>query len=105
MKLLVQVVLILALLFPLSAQAEIKTVSITVQHPVEGSQSLDDARIASITRAKREALERSGSCIESSTVFKGAQLESDGILALTVGVAKAEVLKQRKYNGGRCLLG
>lgn len=100
MKLLIQVVFILALLFPLSAHAEIKVITHTVQQPFGGSQSPDDARIAGIARAKREALERFGSYIESTTVVKNSQVDSDEILALTAGVTKAEVVKQKSYTEG-----
>lgn len=100
MKLLIHVVFILALLLPLSAHAEIKTITHTVQQPFGGSQSPDDARTAGIARAKREALERFGTYIESRTVVKDAQVDSDEILALTAGVTKAEVLKQKNYTDG-----
>lgn len=100
MKLLIQVVFILALLFPLSAHAEIKVITHTVQQPFGGSQSPDDARTAGIARAKREALERFGTYIESSTVVKNSQVDSDEILALTAGVTKAEVVKQKNYTEG-----
>ncbi|MDK9717834.1 MAG: hypothetical protein OEL57_08000, partial [Trichlorobacter sp.] len=66
MKLLIHVVFITALLLPLSARAEINTITHTVQQPFGGSQSPDDARTAGIARAKREALERFGTYIESS---------------------------------------
>lgn len=88
------------LLLPLTAFAEIKTITHTVQQPFGGSQSPDDARTAGIARAKREALERFGTYIESSTVVKNSQVDSDEILALTAGVTKAEVVKQKNYTDG-----
>jgi tetratricopeptide (TPR) repeat protein len=88
------------LLLPLTALAEIKTITHTVQQPFGGSQSPDDARTAGIARAKREALERFGTYIESSTVVKNSQVDSDEILALTAGVTKAEVVKQKNYTEG-----
>ena len=88
------------LLIPLSAHAEIKTITHTVQQPFGGSQSPDDARTAGIARAKREALERFGSYIESTTIVKNSQVDSDEILALTAGVTKAEVVKQKNYTDG-----
>jgi tetratricopeptide (TPR) repeat protein len=100
MKLLIHVVFILALLLPLPAHAEIKTITHTVQQPFGGSQSPDDARTAGIARAKREALEQFGTYIESSTVVKNSQVDSDEILALTAGVTKAEVVKQKNYTDG-----
>ena len=88
------------LFLPLSALAEIKIVTHTVQQPFGGSQSPDDARTAGIARAKREALEQFGTYIESTTVVKDSQVDSDEILALTAGVTKAEVLKQKNYTDG-----
>jgi len=100
MRLLLPIFLLLVLTLPNLAFAEIKTITHTVQQPFGGSQSPDDARTAGIARAKREALERFGTYIESATVVKNAQVDSDEILALTAGVTKAEVLKQKNYTDG-----
>jgi tetratricopeptide (TPR) repeat protein len=88
------------LLLPLSAFAEIKTVTHTFKQPFGGSQSPDDARTAGIARAKREALEQFGTYIESTTIVKNSIVDSDEILALTAGVTKAEVVKQKNYMDG-----
>ena len=61
--LIIQIVSSLILSIP--AFAEIKTVTHTLKQPFGGSQSPDDARIAGIARAKREALEQFGTYIES----------------------------------------
>jgi len=102
MRLLVTVTTILAATFlqPFSAFAEIKTITHTVQQPFGGSQSPDDARTAGIARAKREALEQFGTYIESTTIVKNSQVDSDEILALTAGVTKVEVVKQKNYTDG-----
>jgi len=88
------------LILPLSAFAEIKTVTHTIQQPFGGSQSPDDARTAGIARAKREALEQFGPYIEMTTIVKNSQNDSGEILALTAGVTKAEVIKQKNYTDG-----
>jgi tetratricopeptide (TPR) repeat protein len=88
------------LLLPFTAFAEIQTITQTIKQPFGGSQSPDDARTAGIARAKREALEQAGTYIESTTVVKNSQLDSDDIMALTAGVTKAEVIKQRNYTDG-----
>lgn len=88
------------LLLPIPVFATIQSVTATVQQPFGGSQSPDDARTAGIARAKREALERAGTYIESATIVKNSRLDSDEILALTAGVAKVEVIKQRNYTDG-----
>jgi tetratricopeptide (TPR) repeat protein len=94
------IALFASLLLPLTALAEIKTVTHSLKQPFGGSQSPDDARTAGIARAKREALEQFGTYIESTTVVKNAQVDSDEILALTAGVTKAEVIKQKNYTDG-----
>ncbi len=100
MNRLIIIALFAFLLLPLSAFAEIKTVTHTLKQPFGGSQSPDDARTAGIARAKREALEQFGTYIESTTVVKNAQVDSDEILALTAGVTKAEVVKQKNFTDG-----
>ena len=57
------ILLLLGLIVNFSASpafAEVETVTRTVRQPFGGSQSPDDARIAAIARAKREALEMAG---------------------------------------------
>jgi tetratricopeptide (TPR) repeat protein len=88
------------LFLPLSAFTEIKTVTHTLKQPFGGSQSPDDARTAGIAKAKREALEQFGTYIESTTIVKNTVVDSDEILALTAGVTKTEVVKQRNYMDG-----
>jgi tetratricopeptide (TPR) repeat protein len=100
MRLFVAVAVVMMLALPGLVHAEIKTITHTVQQPFGGSQSPDDARTAGIARAKREALEQFGTYIESTTIVKDSQVDSDEILALTAGVTKAEVLKQKNYTDG-----
>ena len=97
MKRILVAFLIFILLYPLSAFGEIQIITHAVKQPFGGSQSPDDARIAAVAKAKREALELAGTYIESTTVVKNAQVEKDEILALTAGVLKAEVVSQKNY--------
>jgi tetratricopeptide (TPR) repeat protein len=90
--------LILLLLIPVSTFGEIQTITHTVKQPFGGSQSPDDARIAAVAKAKREALEMAGTYIESLTVVKNSQVDKDEILALAAGVLKAEVVSQENYH-------
>jgi tetratricopeptide (TPR) repeat protein len=89
--------LIILFLFPVSAIGEILTIKHTVKQTFGGGQSPDDAKISAIALAKREALEKAGTYIESLTVVKNAKVEQDEILALTAGVLKAEVISQKNY--------
>ena len=98
MKTILATFLIVLLLFPVSAIGEIQTITHTVKQPFGGSQSPDDARIAAVAKAKREALEMAGTYIESLTVVKNSQVDKDEILALAAGVLKAEVVSQKNYH-------
>lgn len=100
MKTILATLLTVLLLFPFQAIADIQTITHTIKQPFGGSQSPDDARAAAITKAKREALERAGTYIESTTVVKNSQVDSEEILALTAGVTKAEVVTQKNYTDG-----
>jgi tetratricopeptide (TPR) repeat protein len=83
---------------PSAVFGEVKTVTHTVRQPFGGSQSPDDARIAAVARAKREALEMAGTYVEGLTVVKNLRVEKDEILALTAGVLTAEVVSQKNYH-------
>ena len=89
--------LIVLLIIPWKADAEIKTYTHSVKQSFGGSQSPDDARIAAIHKAKREALEKAGTYLESLTIVKNSMVEKDEILALAAGVLKAEVVSQKNY--------
>lgn len=91
---------LLFLLVPASAPGEIQTVTHTVRQVFGGSQSPDDARIAAVAKAKREALEMAGTYIESRTVVKDARVASDEIIALSAGVLRAEVVSQKNFVTG-----
>jgi len=84
-------------LYPTHSFCEIQIITHAVKQPFGGSQSPDDARIAAVAKAKREALELAGTYVESTTIVKNAQVEKDVILALTAGVLKAEVISQKNY--------
>jgi tetratricopeptide (TPR) repeat protein len=84
-------------LLPAASFGEILTIKHTVKQTFGGGQSPDDARISGMAKAKREALEKAGTYIESLTVVKNSQVEKDEILALTAGVLKTEVVSQKNY--------
>ncbi len=87
----------LQLCFVFNTEAKMETITHTVRQPFAGSQSPDDARVAAMAKAKREALERAGTYIESLTVVKDHVVEKDEILALTGGVLKAVIVSQKNY--------
>ena len=97
MKTVLATFLTILMLLPVSAMSEILTIKQTVRQTFGGGQSADDARIYGIAKAKREALEKAGTYIESLTVVKDSKVEKDEILALTAGVLKAEVVSQKNY--------
>jgi len=87
----------LQLCFVFNTEAKMETITHTVRQPFAGSQSPDDARVAAMAKAKREALERAGTYIESLTVVKDHVVEKDEILALTGGVLEAVIVSQKNY--------
>ena len=87
--------LFVLILIPYISQAEIKTYTHTVKQSFGGSQSPDDARVAAIHKAKREALEKAGTYLESLTIVKNSMVEKDEILALAAAVLKAEVVSEK----------
>lgn len=92
--------LVALILIPYISHAEIKTYIHTVKQSFGGSQSPDDARVAAIHKAKREALEKAGTYLESLTIVKNSMVEKDEILALAAGVLKAEIVSEKKFLEG-----
>jgi len=89
--------LLVLILSPCFSYAEIKIFTHTVNQPFGGSQSPDDARIAAMTKAKREVLEKAGTYLETLTVIKNHEVEKDEILALAAAILKAEIVSQKNY--------
>ena len=85
---------------PCNSSAEIKKYTHTVKQSFGGSQSPDDARTAAIHKAKREALEKAGTYLESLTTVKNSMVGKDEILALAAGVLNAEVVSEKKFLEG-----
>ncbi|MCX5818166.1 MAG: tetratricopeptide repeat protein [Proteobacteria bacterium] len=85
-------------LIPFPVRGEMKTVTHTVKQPFGGSQSPDNARIAAVARARKEALEMAGVYVESFTIVKDSRIDKDEILALTAAVLAAEVVSQKNYH-------
>jgi tetratricopeptide (TPR) repeat protein len=96
-KIIVFIFLVLTFLSS-SAIGEIITVKHIVKQTFGGSQSADDARIYAIAKAKREALDKAGTYIESLTVVQNSKVEKDEILALAADVFKAKVISQKNYH-------
>ena len=94
--------LLLVGLFVLASQApaETKTVRKEVRQVFGGSQSPDDARVAAMARAKREALEEAGTYLESLTVVRNAELARDDITALASGVLQAKIVEEEPFVEG-----
>lgn len=84
----------------LDAYAEIKRIIQTVRQSFSGTQSPDEARQAAIAKAKREALEKAGTYLDSITVVKNGVVELDEIVMLTSGIIKLEILSQKNYVNG-----
>jgi len=84
----------------ITAQADTKVYTHTVRQIFGGAQSPDDARIAAMTRAKREVLEKAGTYLESMTVVQDYRVSKDEVLALAAGVLRAEIVSEKKFVAG-----
>jgi len=82
------------------ANAEIKEIIQTVIQPFSGAQSPDEARQYAIAKAKREALEKAGTYLDSLTVVRNGIIQSDELTMLTSGIINLEVLSQKNYVDG-----
>ena len=88
------------LAWPQSGAAQVQTIRKEVRQIFGGSKSPDNARIAAITRAKREALEEAGTYLESLTIVRDHQVAKDEILALSSGVLRATVIEEENFVEG-----
>ncbi len=85
-------------LIPTPGNAEIKTFTHTVRQPFGDDQSPADARLAAVTEAKREVLEKAGAYLESLAVVRDSGVDEDEFLSLTTGVLNAEIVSQENYH-------
>jgi len=58
------------------------------------NQSKNEVRQLALLEAKRQALEKAGTYIQSLTIVRQAQLEKDEILVFTTGVTQTQILKE-----------
>lgn len=80
-----------------ASAGEVRTFRKEIRQVMGSAISQDDARIAAIARAKREALEEAGTYLESFSVVHNAILEQDEILALSSGVLKAVIVEEQPF--------
>ena len=85
------------LLLAATATADLKHFAQTVDQPFSGSQSPDDARVAAVTKAKMEALEKAGTYIETVSVVENYELKKDEITAIASGIVRSEIVSQKNY--------
>lgn len=84
----------------LASAAEIRTFRKEIRQVMGSAFSQDEARIAAIARAKREALEAAGTYLETLSVVHNAELEKDEILALSSGVLSSEIVAEEPFLEG-----
>ena len=82
------------LLVTLSPAAEPTVVTAEGKYVMGDLDSKKDARMLALMEAKRIALEKAGTYIESSTEVKDFSLTKDQISTLAAGVMSAEILKE-----------
>lgn len=74
-----------------------------VRQIVGTAQSQDDARAAAIAKAKRDALEESGTWLESVSEVKNLKLVRDDIISVTSGITRTRVLEDEPFLEGRAV--
>lgn len=75
--------------------AALKTFTVKAQAFIGDNQTKNEARHLATLEAKRQALERAGTYVESLTLVKNSVLSKDSILAFTGGVSKTEIISEK----------
>jgi tetratricopeptide (TPR) repeat protein len=91
------------LLATASAHAAERLFRKEVRQIVGSAQSQDDARTAAIAKAKRDALEESGTWLETVSEVKNMKLVRDDIISLTSGITRTRVLEEEPFLEGRAV--
>jgi tetratricopeptide (TPR) repeat protein len=91
------------LLATASAHAAERLFRKEVRQIVGSAQSQDDARTAAIAKAKRDALEESGTWLETVSEVKNMKLVRDDILSITSGITRTRVLEEEPFLEGRAV--
>jgi tetratricopeptide (TPR) repeat protein len=86
-----------------AASAAEKTFRKTVHQIIGSSQSRDDARIAAIAKAKREALEEAGTWVQSVSEVKNMKLVRDDVVAISMGITRTRVVDEQPFVEGRAM--
>ena len=82
------------------APAETRTVRKEVRQVFRASRSPEEARVATVARAKREALEEAGAYLEGLPLVRNAQVQPDELLALSSGVLEARIVAEEGFVDG-----
>ena len=91
------------LLATASAHAAERLFRKEIRQFVGSAQSQDDARTAAIAKAKRDALEESGTWLETVSEVKNMKLVRDDIISLTSGIARTRVVEEEPFLEGRAV--
>jgi len=86
-----------------AALAEEKTFRKEVRQIVGSSQSQDDARVAAVAKAKREALEEAGQWMQSVSQVKNLKLVRDDVMAISMGITRTRVIDEQPFVEGRAV--
>jgi tetratricopeptide (TPR) repeat protein len=86
-----------------AAFAEERTFRKEVRQIVGSSQSQDDARVAAIAKAKRDALEEAGQWVQSVSQVKNMKLVRDDVLAISMGITRTRVIDEQPFLEGRAV--
>lgn len=85
---------LLLLLLPVLALGQVQTFRKEVKQVMGSAMSQDDARVAAIAKAKRDALEEAGTWLESVSEVKNANLLRDDVTALASGITQTRIITE-----------
>jgi len=86
-----------------TALAEEKLFRKEVRQIVGSSQSQDDARVAAVAKAKREALEEAGQWMQSVSQVRNMKLVRDDVMAISMGITRTRIIDEAPFLEGRAV--
>ena len=96
MKALLLSIIALFIIVPSPAMGETKTITSIGEYVMGDGETPLVAEQRAMLKAKRSAIEQAGVWIESLTVIKGEELDTDEIRTLASGITETEVLESRR---------
>ena len=94
MRALSVITLLVALILPTRAFAEVQTITATHTYIMGDNDSRNDARQLCFLQAKHEVLEEAGSFIQSHSIFNNFEFTKDQMTSYSAAVLSVEIVKE-----------